>query len=905
MKKLLLSFLTVILSTVLMQAQEVTYDFVNETYGLTRLSGNTSEYVADGTALTENGGIIATLKNNLSDATNASGVRLWSDGLRFYKGGTITIAAPEGKHIAKITMTGAKGTGTVANIGTSADASSNLTDGTWTGEANSVCFYYTATSKNQAIGTMTVTLADGEVEGGEEPGTGGDGGDGGDDTELPTVASLTDFIAAAPTTNTKITGTVTVYYQSPDKRYTFITDGTSNLQVYGSLTNAYNNGDQLTGIVGTMSAYGGMSQMVPDVASFGTATAGTPVEPKTVTLAEEIAPCDYVTLTGVNITEVSGKNATITDGTNSIAAYDRFAITLTATENATIVAIGAVYNSNKQLYIVSVNGGEQGGEDPGTGGDGGELPTVASLTDFIAAAPTTNTKITGTVTVYYQSPDKKYTFITDGTSNLQVYGSLTNAYNNGDQLTGIVGTMGAYGGMSQMVPDVASFGTATVGTPVEPKTVTLAEEIAPCDYVTLTGVNITEVSGKNATITDGTNSIAAYDRFAITLTATENATIVAIGAVFNSNKQLYIVSVNGGEQGGEDPVDPNAKGQENNPYTVEEAIALGNPGTTAQWVTGMIVGVMNYVEGTGNVFSATELTTNSNIVIASTTEDFGTNIVAVQLPAGKIREDLNLVDRPGNLGKEVSVCGDLIKYCGVTGVKNTTNYTIVGGLAPLPVGETESLTTFVEEQFSVNTKITGTVTVYYQSPDKKYTFITDGTTNLEVYAGGGLPYAYVNGDQLTGIIGKFSYYQNMPQLTPQADSFGEPTPGTAVQPVETTLATVQPADFVMIKNATITSVTADNKTTITVSDASGSRILFDRFAIGVTDATNVNILGIGAVFGEDAQLFPIEITPATDGINEITTETNGKAAIYDLQGRKLNAPVRGINIINGRKVLVK
>ena len=716
MKKLLLSFLTVILSTVLMQAQEVTYDFVNETYGLTRLSGNTSEYVADGTALTENGGIIATLKNNLSDATNASGVRLWSDGLRFYKGGTITIAAPEGKHIAKITMTGAKGTGTVANIGTSADASSNLTDGTWTGEANSVCFYYTATSKNQAIGTMTVTLADGEVEGGEEPGTGGDGGDGGDDTELPTVASLTDFIAAAPTTNTKITGTVTVYYQSPDKRYTFITDGTSNLQVYGSLTNAYNNGDQLTGIVGTMSAYGGMSQMVPDVASFG---------------------------------------------------------------------------------------------------------------------------------------------------------------------------------------------TATVGTPVEPKTVTLAEEIAPCDYVTLTGVNITEVSGKNATITDGTNSIAAYDRFAITLTATENATIVAIGAVFNSNKQLYIVSVNGGEQGGEDPVDPNAKGQENNPYTVEEAIALGNPGTTAQWVTGMIVGVMNYVEGTGNVFSATELTTNSNIVIASTTEDFGTNIVAVQLPAGKIREDLNLVDRPGNLGKEVSVCGDLIKYCGVTGVKNTTNYTIVGGLAPLPVGETESLTTFVEEQFSVNTKITGTVTVYYQSPDKKYTFITDGTTNLEVYAGGGLPYAYVNGDQLTGIIGKFSYYQNMPQLTPQADSFGEPTPGTAVQPVETTLATVQPADFVMIKNATITSVTADNKTTITVSDASGSRILFDRFAIGVTDATNVNILGIGAVFGEDAQLFPIEITPATDGINEITTETNGKAAIYDLQGRKLNAPVRGINIINGRKVLVK
>ncbi len=852
MKKLLLSFLTVILSTVLMQAQEVTYDFVNETYGLTRLSGSTSEYAADGTTLTENGGIIATLKNNLSDATNASGVRLWTDGLRFYKGGTITIAAPEGKHIAKITMTGAKGTGTVANIGTSADASSNLTDGTWTGEANSVCFYYTATSKNQAIGTMTVTLADGEVEGGEEPGTGGDGGDGGDETELPTVATLTDFIAAAPTTNTKITGTVTVYYQSPDKKYTFITDGTSNLQVYGSLTNAYNNGDQLTGIVGTMGAYGGMSQMVPDVASFGTATAGTPVEPKTVTLAEEIAPCDYVTLTDVNITEVSGKNATITDGTNSIAAYDRFAITLTATENATIVAIGAVYNSNKQLYIVSVNGGEQGGgEDPVDPNAKGQKANPYTVEEVIA---------------------------------------LGNPGTTGQWVTGYIIGVINYDNNSQLEVGASS----TVRTCLAIASSASETDKANCVAVQLpnndirTALNLVDNPGNVGKQVSVCGSLEKY-----------------FGMAGVKNVTDYELGEGGGDDGGEDPVDPNAKGQENNPYTVEEAIALGNPGTTAQWVTGMIVGVMNYVEGTGNVFSATELTTNSNIVIASTTEDFGTNIVAVQLPAGKIREDLNLVDRPGNLGKEVSVCGDLIKYCGVTGVKNTTNYTIVGGLAPLPVGETESLTTFVEEQFSVNTKITGTVTVYYQSPDKKYTFITDGTTNLEVYAGGGLPYAYVNGDQLTGIIGKFSYYQNMPQLTPQADSFGEPTPGTAVQPVETTLATVQPADFVMIKNATITSVTADNKTTITVSDASGSRILFDRFAIGVTDATNVNILGIGAVFGEDAQLFPIEITPVTDGINEITTETNGKAAIYDLQGRKLNAPVRGINIINGRKVLVK
>lgn len=367
-------------------------------------------------------------------------------------------------------------------------------------------------------------------------------------------------------------------------------------------------------------------------------------------------------------------------------------------------------------------------------------------------------------------------------------------------------------------------------------------------------------------------------------------------------------------QGGETPTPPTPSdtegdGTEFNPFTVADVIKLNNNGATAQWVSGTIVGVMNYVEGTGNVFSSTELTTNSNLVIAATTADYGTNYVCVQLPAGKIREDLNLVDRPGNVGKEVSVCGDLAKYCGVHGVKNTSAYHITGGLAPLPVGETASLTSFVEDQCTSNTKINGAVTVFYQSPDKKYTFITDGETNLEVYTGAGLANTYVNGDQLTGIVGKYGYYQNMPQMTPQADTFGEPTHGTAVEPVEKALGAIQPADYVTVKGVKIIATTEGEgdkqKTTYTVSDGTNELTLFDRFNIGgIAAGENVTILGIGAVFGETKQLFPIEITAEQDSISEITAG-EGQTVIYDLQGRRLNAPVRGINIINGRKVLVK
>lgn len=44
---------------------------------------------------------------------------------------------------------------------------------------------------------------------------------------------------------------------------------------------------------------------------------------------------------------------------------------------------------------------------------------------------------------------------------------------------------------------------------------------------------------------------------------------------------------------------------------------------------------------------------------------------------------------------------------------------------------------------------------------------------------------------------------------------------------------------------------------------------------------------------------------APTGINQITTDNDAPDIIYDLQGNKLNSPKRGINIINGKKVMMK
>lgn len=52
-----------------------------------------------------------------------------------------------------------------------------------------------------------------------------------------------------------------------------------------------------------------------------------------------------------------------------------------------------------------------------------------------------------------------------------------------------------------------------------------------------------------------------------------------------------------------------------------------------------------------------------------------TECCTVQLPSGAVRSALSLMQHPDNLGKQVSLKGTTgIKYCGVYGLKNTSNY---------------------------------------------------------------------------------------------------------------------------------------------------------------------------------------------------------------------------------------
>lgn len=121
-------------------------------------------------------------------------------------------------------------------------------------------------------------------------------------------------------------------------------------------------------------------------------------------------------------------------------------------------------------------------------------------------------------------------------------------------------------------------------------------------------------------------------------------------------------------------------GTESSPYSVTEAIA--NQGGL-KWVEGYIVG---NVDGTGMSISteskfSSPFTITTNILIAvSASENDYTKCLPVQLPAGAVRDGLNLVQNVANLGKKVKLYGSLEAYFTVPGLKSTTFFELEGGV---------------------------------------------------------------------------------------------------------------------------------------------------------------------------------------------------------------------------------
>ena len=106
------------------------------------------------------------------------------------------------------------------------------------------------------------------------------------------------------------------------------------------------------------------------------------------------------------------------------------------------------------------------------------------------------------------------------------------------------------------------------------------------------------------------------------------------------------------------------------------AQAMEAAGEKDVWVCGYIVG--------GDLTSASAsfsepFTSRTNLLLGPRSSSSSrSSCMSVHLPAGSVRDRLNLVDNPHLLGCKVYLKGDIeASYFGLTGLKNTSEYQLL------------------------------------------------------------------------------------------------------------------------------------------------------------------------------------------------------------------------------------
>lgn len=110
-----------------------------------------------------------------------------------------------------------------------------------------------------------------------------------------------------------------------------------------------------------------------------------------------------------------------------------------------------------------------------------------------------------------------------------------------------------------------------------------------------------------------------------------------------------------------------------NAFSVAEARA--NTGLEEVWVRGYIVGA-DLTSASEGISFTPPFKSSSHIAIASrASASSKSSCIGVALPSGEIRDALNLVSSPSNLGRQVYLKGDIVEsYYGICGMKNIRDF---------------------------------------------------------------------------------------------------------------------------------------------------------------------------------------------------------------------------------------
>ena len=351
---------------------------------------------------------------------------------------------------------------------------------------------------------------------------------------------------------------------------------------------------------------------------------------------------------------------------------------------------------------------------------------------------------------------------------------------------------------------------------------------------------------------DGIITLVGGGKCVITAHTAETATFLASSASIT-----IIVAVMDGD------------GSKEKPYSYNDVMTLYNDAQASEpvWVEGFIVGSANGSLAKAAFTADDENIVASNFLLAATADvNDVNNCIPVALPAGSdARKAINLLDNPGNLGKQVKIYGTIEKYFSVAGVKNVSDYVLDGqepGPVELPeytsIAEAKQAATAdkVEVLFNVND-----ITVAFASGSSNY--VTDGKEGFLLY---GANLGLTTGQKVNvKAKGNLYLYNGLPELavseiTPEVLSAENVVNPTVLKAEEVAANPIQYSNLlVKFEGVNFAAEALDNRNVVFTQNGT-ELTLRDNFKVvaDMTFDTNAqyNITGFVAIYNDIVQVYP-------------------------------------------------
>ncbi len=386
-------------------------------------------------------------------------------------------------------------------------------------------------------------------------------------TQVPDIATLRSSAQGSEYT---LVGEVVLTFQQDFRGQKYIQDGTAAILIddnSGTITTSYNINDGITGLTGTLGEFGGMLQFVPSADPGAASSIDNVVTPQEITFAELTANFEEYESELVLIKDVSFTDMGTSFSTGTVYATED----PTGTYNYRTTFFDADYIGSIIPEIADVTGLPNSRDDgeyftarstDDIDGDiiGPMITDVDNIADLRAGTIGNFYRLTSEAILTYQQGFRNQKYIQDITAGVLIDdnpGNITSTYEVMDGITGIVGSLGEFGGMIQFSPTEDPGAATSSGNTVSPNMITLADlandfEAYEAELTMITGVSFdmpggTFENGEVYGINDGTAYNFRTTFFDMDYIGTEIPSAADILGIANSrNDGEYFSAINMG-----------------------------------------------------------------------------------------------------------------------------------------------------------------------------------------------------------------------------------------------------------------------------------------------------------------------------------------------------------------------